>query len=78
MGRSLDLLLTDLVMPDMGGRDLAESVSNIRPHLKVLFMSGYSENPTAHVSISDDGMEFINKPFGTKDLLRRIESLLVR
>jgi len=62
----------------MAGRDLAESVSNICPHLKVLFMSGYSESATAIMSILDDGIEFINKPFGAKDLLRRIEALLVK
>ena len=75
-GESIDLLLTDVVMPDMGGRDLAEILSARRPNLRALFMSGYSENAIAHMGILDEGLEFISKPFSSDELLRKIRGIL--
>jgi len=77
-GKTIDLLLTDVVMPDMQGRDLAEILGRRRPNLRALFMSGYSENVIAHLGVLDEGIEFIGKPFSSEDLLRRIRTLLDR
>ena len=73
-----DLLLTDVVMPDMGGRDLAEILGRKCPNLRALFMSGYSEKAIAHMGILDEGLEFISKPFSSEGLLRKIRAILDR
>ena len=73
---AVDLVLTDLVMPEMGGRELVERLRTRRPSLKVLFMSGYTEK-----AITDDGVMpphtgFVEKPFTVEQLLRRLRELL--
>ncbi|MBN1592952.1 MAG: PAS domain S-box protein [Candidatus Coatesbacteria bacterium] len=75
-GAEIDLLLTDVVMPEMGGRDLAEILSRRCPNVRALFMSGYSENAIAHMGILEEGLEFISKPFSSKDLLKKIRKIL--
>jgi len=75
-GKSIDLLLTDVVMPDMQGRDLASILCGRRPNLKALFMSGYTANVIAHLGVLDEGIEFISKPFSSEDVLRKIRKLL--
>jgi len=64
----LDLLLTDVVMPKMNGRDLAGNLLSHYPNLKCLFMSGYTADVIAHHGVLDEGMQFIQKPFSVKDL----------
>ena len=71
----VDLLLTDVVMPGMNGRDLAGRISEMHPEVKILFMSGYTSNVIFHNGILDDGINFIHKPFSLKELagkLRRV------
>jgi two-component system, cell cycle sensor histidine kinase and response regulator CckA len=71
----LDLLLTDVVMPDLSGPQLAEHLQPFRPQMKVLYMSGY---PDALVASSTRGsqVDLINKPFTEEDLLRRLREVL--
>jgi len=69
----IDLLLTDIVMPEMGGRELAETVSPLRPEMKVLFMSGYSEDPVIH---EGSQIPFLEKPFTLRELARRVREVL--
>jgi YesN/AraC family two-component response regulator len=64
----IDLLLTDVVMPEMNGRDLAKNLLSIYPDIRRLFMSGYTANVIAHHGVLDEGVHFIQKPFSMKDL----------
>jgi PAS domain S-box-containing protein len=70
------LLMTDVVMPEMNGRDLANALHQRYPHLKRLFMSGYTANVIAHHGVLDEGVNFIQKPFTMKDLAAKIRDVL--
>ncbi len=65
---AIDLLLTDVVMPEMNGRDLFVRLASRCPGLRCLFMSGYSANVIAHHGVLDEGVHFIEKPFSTHEL----------
>ncbi len=65
---AIDLLMTDVVMPEMNGRDLAKNLLSIYPGIKRLFMSGYTANVIAHHGVLDEGVYFIQKPFSLSDL----------
>jgi len=72
----LDLVLSDVVMPGMNGREMAHQVTMIRPGLKVLFMSGYSSEIVANRGVLEQGMHFIQKPFDMAVLHRKIQEVL--
>lgn len=72
----IDLLMTDVVMPEMNGRDLAGSIMSIYPDVKRLFMSGYTANVIAHHGVLDQGVHFLQKPFSRKDLGRKLREVL--
>ncbi|MBC2735704.1 MAG: PAS domain S-box protein [Desulfobacteraceae bacterium] len=72
----IHLFLTDVVMPEMNGRDLADRLQKIRPTIKHLFMSGYTSNVIAHQSVLDVGVNFIHKPFSLKDLAAKLREVL--
>ena len=72
----IDLLLTDVVMPEMNGRELSNRLLAIRPGMKVLFMSGYTANVIAHHSILEEGITFIQKPLELKRLAVKIREVL--
>ncbi|MGO9413583.1 MAG: PAS domain S-box protein [Syntrophobacteraceae bacterium] len=74
--RDIHLLITDVVMPEMNGRELAEKLSAIRPNLKCLYMSGYTADVVAHRGILDAGVNFIQKPFRSDDIAARVREVL--
>ena len=61
-------MITDVVIPEMNGRDLSSRLIQIRSGLKTLYMSGYTSNLIAHHGVLDEGVQFIQKPFSLKDL----------
>lgn len=72
----IDLLITDVVMPEMTGRDLAGSLLSLYPKLKCLFMSGYTADIIAHHGVIDQDVHFIQKPFSSIDLSRKVRETL--
>lgn len=72
----IDLLITDVVMPGMNGRDLANRLLLSRPGLKRLFMSGYTANAIVHRGVLEEGVHFIQKPFSAKDLGAKVRKAL--
>jgi len=74
----IHLLMTDVVMPEMNGRDLAKNILSLYPHLKCLFMSGYTANVIAHHGVLDEGVNFIQKPFSKGDLNVKVREVLDR
>jgi len=72
----IHLTLTDVVMPGMSGQELAEKLTSQRPEMKVLFMSGYTENTIIHHGVVDPGIAFIQKPFRYDPLARKIREVL--
>ncbi len=72
----MDLLITDVVMPEMNGRELSEQLRILHPDLKVLFMSGYTSNVIAHRGVLEDGVYFIPKPFSKKEMAVKIREVL--
>jgi PAS domain S-box-containing protein len=72
----IDLLLTDVVMPQMSGRLLAERLMKTTPTLKTIYMSGYTDDAIIHHGVLDAGMHFLAKPFTEADLTRKIRAVL--
>jgi two-component system, cell cycle sensor histidine kinase and response regulator CckA len=72
----LDLLLSDVVMPRMGGPELAQVLLRDRPALKVLYMSGYTEHPMVRRGVVDSGVAFLQKPFTPSILITRVREVL--
>ncbi|MCC6796265.1 MAG: PAS domain S-box protein [Candidatus Hydrogenedentes bacterium] len=75
-GGKIDLLLTDVVMPKVSGKELARELTKIRMDLKVLFMSGYAEDAIARHGILDEGVQFLSKPFTPQTLATKVRAAL--
>jgi len=73
---NIDMLVTDVVMPGINGRQLAEKLSELRPQMKVLFTSGYTEDVIAHSGVIEKGLNFIGKPYTPAALSQKIREVL--
>src|SRR3984957_6773521 len=69
-------LLTDVIMPGMNGRELAQRIAEIRPNVKILYMSGYTENVIGHNGTLDTGIRLLQKPFNLRDLKSKVREVL--
>ncbi|HRX48579.1 MAG TPA: PAS domain S-box protein [Spirochaetota bacterium] len=72
----IDLLITDVIMPEMNGRDLADKISVLHPGIRLLFMSGYTASVIAHHGVLEDGVHFLQKPFSLNDLAEKVKETL--
>ncbi len=72
----IDMLLTDVVLPHINGRRLAEMILELRPDIKILYMSGYTDNAIVHNGVLNEGTELINKPFSGQTLKHRVRQRL--
>ena len=77
-GEHVDLVVTDVVMPRMSGRDLVDRLRADRPSLRVLFMSGYTDDAIVQHGVLESGVEFIQKPFAMRALTKKVREILDR
>jgi DNA-binding NtrC family response regulator len=73
---SIDLLLTDVIMPEMNGSDLSARLTELHPGVRVLYMSGYTADIISNHGVSDRSVNFIQKPFSVKELIGKVQELL--
>jgi CheY-like chemotaxis protein len=72
----VDLVVTDIIMPEMGGSPLAERIREARPDARILFTSGYTEDATLRQNFMEPGEEFIGKPFTASQLTKKTRDVL--
>jgi DNA-binding response OmpR family regulator len=74
--KQIHLMITDVVMPRMSGRELADCLESVRPEMKVLYMSGYTDDAIIHHGVLDPGIAYIQKPFAPDVLALKVREVL--
>jgi CheY-like chemotaxis protein len=77
-GEKIHLLLTDVVMPQMGGKELADRLKALRPEIKVVFTSGYTDEAIVRHGVLEPGTDFLQKPFSPASLAQKVREVLDR
>ena len=72
----IDLVITDVVMPRMSGPEFAEQFQQIRPNIKLLYVSGYADDVVLQNGVSMQGLVYLQKPFSLKQLARAVQALM--
>ena len=72
----IHLMVTDVVMPQMGGREVANRLASRRPEMRVLYMSGYTDEAIVHQGVLDAGTAFLQKPFSVTGLAQKVHEVL--
>jgi len=72
----IDLLLTDVIMPNMNGQELADTLAATRPDMKVIFMSGYTDDAIVHHGVTEKDVNFIQKPITLNRLAKKLRNVL--
>lgn len=72
----IDLMITDVIMPKMGGREAAKLLKPLYPYMKVIYMSGYTDNAVVRHGFLEPGLNFLEKPFTSKGLARKVWEVL--
>ncbi|MGA2640361.1 MAG: PAS domain S-box protein [Spirochaetia bacterium] len=75
---TIELLVTDVVMPRMSGKELAQKLGEMCPGVRVLYVSGYTANVISHHGVLDPGLDYMEKPFGSRELLTKVREILDR
>ena len=73
---AIDLLVTDVIMPKMGGKELSEKLLLRYPKVKVLYISGYTDNAIGHHGVLDEGTPLLQKPFSAQSLAQKVREVL--
>ena len=74
--QTIHLLVTDVVMPDMNGKEVANRIRSLRPSIRVLYVSGYTADEISHHGVIDPGLAFLQKPYTSQDLVQKVRYIL--
>jgi DNA-binding NtrC family response regulator len=76
LDHDIQLMITDVVMPQMSGRELTERMKAVRPNIRVLYMSGYTDDAIVRHGLLDQSLHFIQKPFDSASVVRKVREVL--
>ena len=72
----IQMMVTDVILPEMNGRELAKKITSLYPEIKVVYISGYTDDVIVHHGVLGEGINFLQKPFTVRDLTRKVREVL--